>query len=71
MTLGNIILKINSKVGGINQIIATKENPLYSIKTKDLKPVMYIGADVTHPSPDQIGKKPSIAAMVSLRELHY
>ena len=30
-----------------------------------LRPIMYIGADVTHPSPDQIGRKPSIAAIVS------
>ena len=26
---------------------------------------MIIGADVTHPSPDQMGRKPSIAAVVA------
>lgn len=61
-TLHNICLKLNSKLGGTNQVLQTKDlDSNFSLKS----PVMFIGADVTHPSPDQIGTKPSIAAMVA------
>ena len=62
MTLGNIVLKINSKLGGINQSI--KPGIMLGVDKGTLRPIMYIGADVTHPSPDQLGAKPSIAAIV-------
>jgi len=57
--VGNICLKINSKLGGINHILATKSRPAV-LK----RPVMVMGADVSHPSPESRGLKPSIAAIV-------
>ena len=57
--LGNICLKINSKLGGINHILASKSRPAV-LK----KPVMVMGADVTHPGAESRGSKPSIAAIV-------
>ena len=57
--LGNICLKINSKLGGINHILASKSRPAV-LK----KPVMVMGADVTHPGEESRGSKPSIAAIV-------
>ncbi|XP_031370648.1 protein argonaute-2 isoform X1 [Apis dorsata] len=58
-TIGNILLKINSKLNGINHIITPTNRPncLH-------KPCMIIGADVTHPSPDAINI-PSIAAVAA------
>ena len=56
--VGNICLKINSKLGGINHILSSKSRPAV-LK----KPVMVMGADVTHPSPESRGQKPSIAGL--------
>ncbi|CAB1321200.1 unnamed protein product [Coregonus sp. 'balchen'] len=53
-TLSNLCLKINVKLGGINNI---------------LQPVIFLGADVTHP-PAGDGKKPSIAAVVGSMDAH-
>uniref|UniRef100_A0A336LXQ0 CSON004700 protein n=1 Tax=Culicoides sonorensis TaxID=179676 RepID=A0A336LXQ0_CULSO len=47
-TLNNIMLKVNSKLGGTNHVIEAKSN--VSIGRQ---PFMVIGADVTHPSPEQ------------------
>ena len=58
-TIHNICLKINSKIGGINQALDD------SVRPEIMKvPVMFMGADVTHPSPSDMSKKPSIAAVV-------
>ncbi|XP_039149341.1 protein argonaute-2 isoform X3 [Drosophila simulans] len=46
-TIGNILLKVNSKLNGINHKI--KDDPRLPM----LVNTMYMGADVTHPSPDQ------------------
>ncbi|KAH8360794.1 hypothetical protein KR084_002722, partial [Drosophila pseudotakahashii] len=43
-TIGNILLKVNSKLNGINHRL--KDEPR-------IKNAMFLGADVTHPSPDQ------------------
>ena len=60
--------QINSKLGGTNQVLAGpskqelilgKNQPLFGA------PIMFVGADVTHPAPDQMGVKPSIAAIVA------
>ena len=62
-TIHNIVLKLNSKLGGQNQVLAPPSKkylaPVFT------EPVMFVGADVTHPAPDQMGLKPSIAAVVS------
>lgn len=60
MTAKNILLKVNSKLMGINQALADKTMP------RCLKDggVMIVGADVTHPSPDQ-SNVPSIAAVTA------
>ena len=55
----NLSLKINSKLGGINQVI----DP--SVKSLVFRePTIVFGADVTHPSPTEKGI-PSIAAVVA------
>lgn len=56
-TISNLCLKINAKLGGINTII----DPPASIFSK---PVIVMGADVTHPAPGDI-RKPSIAAVTA------
>lgn len=46
-TIGNILLKVNSKLNGINHKL--KEDA----RLAGPKNTMFLGADVTHPSPDQ------------------
>lgn len=46
-TLVNILLKVNAKLNGVNHVL--QKSPILNVKT------MVIGADVTHPSPDQRG----------------
>ncbi|XP_013179888.1 PREDICTED: protein argonaute-2-like [Papilio xuthus] len=58
-TVRNILLKVNSKLMGINQALDGRCMP------SCLRgPVMVVGADVTHPSPDQ-SNIPSIAAVTA------
>jgi hypothetical protein len=59
-TIHNILLKLNSKLLGKNQVLAP--NPTMQMFKR---PIMFVGADVTHASPDARGTKPSIAAMVA------
>ena len=59
-TIGNICLKINAKLGGINHVLSAKSKPAL-LK----RPVMVMGADVSHPAPESRGMKPSIAAIVA------
>ena len=58
-TVGNICLKINAKLGGINHALSAKSKPPV-LK----RPVMVMGADVSHPPPESRRVKPSIAAIV-------
>lgn len=52
MTIGNILLKVNAKLNGRNhEVIEASYNAFNKHQTKD--GVMFVGADVTHPSPDQ------------------
>jgi len=63
-TLSNLCLKINVKLGGINNILVPAIRPkLFNA------PVIFFGADVTHP-PAGDTKKPSIAAVVASMDAH-
>jgi len=67
--IANICLKINSKLGGTNHVLARPCRPNI-LK----RPVMIMGADVSHPAPETRGIKPSIAAVVASmdpRAVHY
>ena len=61
--ISNLCLKINSKLGGKNHVI-TQTNRSTILD----RPVMILGADVSHPAPDSRGVKPSIAAIVASME---
>uniref|UniRef100_A0A1B6E7E6 Uncharacterized protein n=1 Tax=Clastoptera arizonana TaxID=38151 RepID=A0A1B6E7E6_9HEMI len=58
-TASNILLKVNSKLNGVNHQIDKSCRP--SIFNA---PIMIVGADVTHPSPDQ-KTIPSVAAVAA------
>ncbi|KAL5250057.1 hypothetical protein ACHWQZ_G015956 [Mnemiopsis leidyi] len=64
-TLGNILLKTNTKLGGINWELSFNMSPLANEMGKYVfgEPVMIVGADVTHWAKDE-GSKPSIAGVV-------
>lgn len=63
-TLSNLCLKINVKLGGVNSILVPSIRPkVFS------EPVIFLGADVTHP-PAGDNKKPSIAAVVGSQDAH-
>ncbi|XP_045608324.2 protein argonaute-2 [Procambarus clarkii] len=58
-TVGNILLKINAKMGGTNNVLGATSHP-FVFKT----PVMIMGADVNHPqASDKV--TPSLAAVVA------
>jgi len=60
-TMANICMKLNAKLGGTNNLISRKVRPPILLKEQ----VMIMGADVTHPGPEQGDSgKPSIAAVV-------
>ena len=59
-TITNICLKINAKLGGINNIIASSTLP----KLLREEPVIIFGADVTHPKSGDT-TTPSIASVVA------
>ncbi|KAK3404423.1 hypothetical protein EUGRSUZ_K00736 [Eucalyptus grandis] len=62
--LTNLLLKVNSKLGGINSLLAIE----YSSSVPIIKntPTMILGMDVSHGSPGQ-SDMPSIAAVVGSR----
>lgn len=57
----NVALKLNLKLGGINQLI--DNNARLGIINEDK--TMVIGIDVTHPSPGSAPNAPSVASMVA------
>ncbi|XP_065580424.1 protein argonaute-2-like isoform X1 [Artemia franciscana] len=65
-TIGNLLLKINSKLGGTNTYISTNPNHKKSLPNILKERVMILGADVSHPAPEfrVDNPKPSIAAVV-------
>jgi eukaryotic translation initiation factor 2C len=64
-TLSNLCLKINVKLGGVNNILVPSQRPISVFR----EPVIFIGADVTHP-PAGDKTKPSIAAVVASMDAH-
>jgi hypothetical protein len=56
----NVGLKLNSKLGGCNHAVSPAE--LGIISAKD---TMFVGIDVTHPSPGSLSTAPSVAGIVS------
>uniref|UniRef100_A0A8D8WZL0 Protein argonaute-2 n=1 Tax=Cacopsylla melanoneura TaxID=428564 RepID=A0A8D8WZL0_9HEMI len=58
-TTGNILLKLNAKLNGINHYVKDLKKPRILGK-----PTIIFGADVTHPSPDETSI-PSVAAVTS------
>lgn len=64
--ISNMLLKVNGKLNGINHKIVNKSSPdLF----EPLENVMYMGADVTHPSSDQ-RNIPSIVGVVASHDQH-
>ncbi|VVC24908.1 Hypothetical protein CINCED_3A021441 [Cinara cedri] len=61
-TASNILLKINSKLNGINHTLSASSCP------NSMKGAIIFGADVTHPSPDQT-TVPSVAAVAASHDL--
>ena len=60
-TVRNICLKLNAKLGGVNNLIDKSVRPKMLLEEQ----VIIMGADVTHPGADQqFSGKPSIAAVV-------
>ncbi|KAG8185286.1 hypothetical protein JTE90_023895 [Oedothorax gibbosus] len=62
--VSNLCQKINAKTGGVNNSLTPGETPPIL-----RRPVIIIGADVTHPGPSQ-DIKPSIAAAVGSLDAH-
>ncbi|KAG4079208.1 hypothetical protein HA402_004583 [Bradysia odoriphaga] len=61
LMLSNLCLKINVKLGGINSITEPSFRPN--------EPIIFLGADVTHPPIGNVNK-PSIAAVVGSMDSH-
>uniref|UniRef100_A0AC35TKG3 Protein argonaute-2 n=1 Tax=Rhabditophanes sp. KR3021 TaxID=114890 RepID=A0AC35TKG3_9BILA len=63
-TLSNLCLKMNVKLGGVNSILLPTVRPqIFN------EPVIFLGADITHP-PAGDARKPSIAAVVGSMDAH-
>jgi eukaryotic translation initiation factor 2C len=63
-TLSNLCLKMNVKLGGVNSILLPTVRPrIFG------EPVIFLGADITHP-PAGDSRKPSIAAIVGSMDAH-
>lgn len=58
-TVGNILLKVNAKLNGVNHVLSSVSRPRCL-----QEPCMIMGADVNHPSPDQ-KDRPSYAAVTA------
>lgn len=58
--MANVALKLNLKLGGINQTVENKNMGIISQNK-----TMVVGIDVTHPSPGSSSNAPSVSAMVA------
>jgi eukaryotic translation initiation factor 2C len=63
--IANVALKVNLKLGGVNQIVEPK-----NLSIIDQNKTMVVGMDVTHPSPGSASNAPSVAAMVASVDKH-
>lgn len=57
-TIVNILQKLNAKLGGTNNTIPAVKTIIFN------RPIMIMGADVTHPAPTEMNR-PSVAAVVA------
>ncbi|XP_037907750.1 protein argonaute-2-like isoform X1 [Hermetia illucens] len=64
-TIANIFLKVNAKLNGVNHML----RPSMEIKFIKNTAVMLLGADVTHPSPDQ-SHIPSVVGVVASHDVN-
>ena len=64
---GNVALKINMKMGGVNHRLVDPPGtaPTLTWLRDPSQPTMLVGMDVTHPSPGSVRGTPSIAAVVA------
>jgi len=64
---GNVALKINMKMGGVNHRLVDPPGTIPTLAwLKDpSQPTMLVGMDVTHPSPGSVKGTPSVAAVVA------
>jgi len=64
---GNVALKINMKMGGVNHRLTDPpgSNGALSWLKDASQPTMLVGMDVTHPSPGSVRGTPSVAAVVA------
>ena len=58
--MANVALKVNLKLGGINQTVEKKNFGIV-----EQNKTMVVGIDVTHPSPGSTSNAPSVSAMVA------
>lgn len=63
---GNVLMKVNAKLGGCTSRV--KPNPTSGFKGTFGGPTMFIGADVSHPSPGSM--EPSMAAITMSMDRH-
>jgi eukaryotic translation initiation factor 2C len=64
---GNVALKINMKMGGVNHRLVDPPGspPTLAWLRDPREPTMLVGMDVTHPSPGSVKGTPSVAAVVA------
>ncbi|XP_025202202.1 protein argonaute-2-like [Melanaphis sacchari] len=60
----NLLLKINSKLNGINHTVANKSSPPCMVGA------IIFGGDVTHPSTDTTTSNPSVAAVAASHDIN-
>ena len=70
---GNVALKINMKMGGVNHKLVDPPGtpPTLTWLRDPAQPTMLVGMDVTHPSPGSVKGTPSVAAVVATIDEHF
>uniref|UniRef100_A0A1A9UL17 Piwi domain-containing protein n=1 Tax=Glossina austeni TaxID=7395 RepID=A0A1A9UL17_GLOAU len=65
----NLMLKLNAKLNGTNHKVAEEKEAGLKKLLQSVRNVMFIGADVTHPSPDQ-RHIPSVVGVAASHDAH-